>query len=302
MKYSLKYDKKNGQLLDLELVPEKCENPDELFKYAQFLRIENIASEFNRVVKSGTLNECSDEQYAQDIYDIKQLSKTIFAEQQSQNIFMLIVALSKRVLGLMPVNQTMSGSTTTLQKFLDENCIYGDRRRDFYRFIAGGCLAPRLHNDGVYCEVNCEEMPMKPVIPVENHTYFIFRGDRVIAVASFDPIESWLHSNSTGEDDELFVLDTKPLLDDDDLKLSEDDKAALHNTVVLQKGSIMTPPELCMDLFKDKVIELYIYDDTPGEEGMTFRGHLDIKGTAKAENGQEALVFTLRKSGSKYFR
>ena len=27
MKYSLKYDKKNGQLLDLELVPEKYENP-----------------------------------------------------------------------------------------------------------------------------------------------------------------------------------------------------------------------------------------------------------------------------------
>ena len=295
MKYSLKYDEKNGRLLDVSLVPESCENPDDLDRFAQILKVENPASEFNRIVKSGTLNECTDEQYAKDIYDIKQLHKTVFAEQQSQNIFMLNVALMKRVLGLMPVSPEMAGSTTTVQKFLDENYICGDLRRDFYRFISGGYLAPRLHNDGVFCEVNCDGMPMNPVIPVDNHTHYIFRGRRVIAVASFDPVNSWLRTDCTGEEgDEVFMPDPELLMNDEELNLSDSDKESLRNTVVLQKGSIKGSPGLCMNLLKDKNIELYIYNDTPGFEGMTFIGCLEVKHTAKAENGRDALVFTLK--------
>lgn len=267
MEYSLTYNSESGVLEDVALVPAKNESPALLHSYSNHLKVVNPSVTFNELVKAGQMNDCSDEAYAEAIQRIKFVSDEIFDKQYSINVFSLCVKLMKTVLGEKPGTPPSEDCCLSVQDFLDLKDITGAARSSFYGFISNPCLPRMRHNTGEYRELHIDASPVAFYLPKQNRTKYIVNHDRVLVITTYDPVNTWYTFEEC--DSSYDPLAVEALLESCDIEYDQDVIDFLVSSNV-----VLHPTVVPVDVFKDRKIELYVYDDTIGNESLTFMGFL----------------------------
>ncbi len=267
MEYSLTYNSESGVLEDIALVPTGKESPALLHSYAEHLKVINPSVTFNELVKAGQLNECSDEAFERVIKKIKFVSDEIFDKQYSINVFSLCVRLMKEVLGDEPGTELVEDCHFSVQEFLDLKDITGEDRSSFYGFISNPCLPRMRHNTGEFRELHIDASPAAFYLPKQNRTKYIVSHDKVLVVTTYDPLNTWYTYDQC--DDSYEPLAVEALLESCGIEYDQDTIDFL-----VSENVVLHSAESPVDIFKDKTIELYVYNDSVGNEALTFMGFL----------------------------
>ncbi len=290
MKYSLDYDLTTGDVNDVIIEPDADEDPDMLNRLSKSLIIQNPASRFNDLVRSGIMNDMSDDDYNEAVRRVRILSDEVFMKAPGQNIFMVNAGLTKLFLnGAADKAQdfTATGKALTVQRFLDRNKLHGGNRRNFYEFISHEPYVFDPDDTASYLNVELEGSPMVHHIPKEDHTLYLFQGDKVHIITLYDATYSWLLE---GNDEDTDFIDLELLLKSSGQVVEDKQEDILRDTVLLQKVSPMSSRSF-LKLLSDKEIYLYTYSDTDGYECLISEGMLEPVRAAKATDGSELFVF-----------
>ena len=289
MEYSLTYNSESGVLQDVALVPTGNESPALLHSYAEHLKVVNPSVTFNELVKAGQLNECSDEAFAKAIERIKFVNDEIFDKQYSINVFSLCVKLMKEVLGDEPGTELVEDCHLSVQEFLDHKGITGDERRSFYGFISNPCLPRMRHNTGEFRELHIDSSPVDFYLPKQNRTKYIVKHDRVLVVTTYDPVNTWYAYEQC--EDSYEPLAVEALLESSGVEYDQD---AID--FLVSKNVVLHPADAPINIFKDRTVELYVYDDAEGNEALTFMGFLKPE-KVTVDGGRQPDFLCMRLSG-----
>lgn len=267
MEYSLTYNNYSGELEEVSLVPSKNESPTLLHSYSEHLKVVNPSVTFNELVKAGLMNDCNYEAFEDAVERIKFVNDEIFDKQYSINVFSLCVKLMAAVLGEKPDTQPPEDCNFCVQEFLDLKGITGEDRSSFYGFISNPCLPRMRHNTGEFRELHIDASPVVFYLPKQNRTKYIVRGNRVLVVTTYDPVNTWYTYEQC--EDSYEPLAVEALLESSDVEYDQD---AID--FLVRENVVLHTAESPVDIFKDRTIELYVYNDAIGNEALTFMGYL----------------------------
>ena len=98
MYFDFHYDS-YAELDGLIIRPDKSEDPDELHRYSQILKVHNPASRFLELEKMGMFSDYTEWEYSIISNSIKEFYWLFFKRQADVNVFQLLADMAEYILG-----------------------------------------------------------------------------------------------------------------------------------------------------------------------------------------------------------
>lgn len=102
MKFELNYDQETCKLKSVDLIPEKDENPDNLYEFSKLLKVHTPLHSYCDVLEKGTRGKISDELTEKESALILRISKICFKDERYTNIFNFCAKLMELLMEAAP--------------------------------------------------------------------------------------------------------------------------------------------------------------------------------------------------------